>query len=226
MGDPLIQYYGFKTCGVWNSTQEIEANPHFSTDVPGGLRIVDANKDGVLNDDDRVALGNPYPDFSYGITNSFKLGKFDFSFLIQGVHGVTVFNGDVFYNESHKYNTAYLKNRWVSETHPGNGKVPYMKLGTDMMFTDYPLQDGSYVCLRNVIMGYTFSRKDLKGKLDGLRVYLPGGNLAYIWTKDYKGVNPESRFTSGDYSSPMISGYQRGGFPITSTVTVGIDVKF
>ncbi len=226
VGEPLIQYYGFKTDGVWNTTAEIQANPHFAADVPGGLRIVDANGDGVLNDEDRIALGNPYPGFSYGLTNTIKYGKFDLSFLIQGVAGVTVFNGDVYYNESHKYNTAYLKDRWVSADYPGSGKVPYMKIGYDMLLTDYPLQNGSYVCLRNVIMGYTFSSKDLKGKLGGLRIYLTGNNLAYIWSKDYKGVNPESRMTSGQYSSPMISGYQRGGFPVTSTVTLGVDVKF
>ncbi len=226
VGDPLIQYYGFKTDGVWNTTQEIQANPHFAADVPGGLRIVDVSGDGVLSDDDRVALGNPYPAFSYGLTNTVKFGKFDFSVLIQGVAGITVFNGDVYYNESHKYNAAYLKDRWVSAEYPGNGKVPYMKVGYDMLLTDYPLQDGSYICLRNVGLGYTFDSKDLKSKLGGLRVYLTGQNLAYLWSKDYKGVNPESRMTSGVYSSPMISGYQRGGFPITSTVTIGLDVKF
>ena len=226
VGDPLIQYYGFKTQGVWNSTEEILANPHFANDVPGGLRIVDVNNDNVLNDDDRTVLGNPYPGFTYGLTNTFKYGKFDLSFLLQGVQGVTVFNGDVFYNESHKYNTAYLRDRWVSAEYPGNGKVPYMKVGYDMLLTDYPLQNGSYLCLRNVIMGYTFSAKDLHNKLGGLRVYLTGNNLAYLWSSDYKGVNPESRMTSSQYSSPMISGYQRGGFPVTSTLTVGVDVKF
>ena len=226
VGEPLIQYYGFRTNGVWNTTDEIQSNPHFAADVPGGLRIVDAKPENVLNDEDRIALGNPYPDFTYGMTNTFKIGKFDLSFLLQGVQGVTVFNGDVFYNESHKYNTAYLKDRWVSPEHPGNGKVPYMKVGYDMLLTDYPLQDGSYICLRNVIMGYTFSKKDLKNKLDGLRVYLTGNNLAYLWSKDYKGVNPESRMLSGVYSSPMIAGYQRGGFPVTTTITFGVDVKF
>lgn len=226
VGEPLIQYYGFRTQGVWNSSEEIQNNPHFAADVPGGLRIVDEKPDGVLNDEDRVPLGDPYPDFTYGMTNTIKIGKFDLSFLIQGVQGITVFNGDVFYNESHKYNTAYLENRWVSPEHPGNGKVPYMKVGYDMLLTDYPLQDGSYVCLRNVIMGYTFSKKDLRNKLDGLRIYLTGNNLAYLWSKDYKGVNPESRMLSGVYSSPMISGYQRGGFPVTTTITFGVDVKF
>jgi TonB-linked SusC/RagA family outer membrane protein len=226
VGDPLIQYYGFKTDGVWNSTDEIQANPHFAADVPGGLRIVDINQDNQLTDADRVPLGNPYPGFTYGMTNNFKIGNFDLSILIQGVAGVTVFNGDVFYNESHKYNTAYLRDRWVSPTHPGNGKVPYMKVGYDMLLTDYPLQDGSYVCLRNVSAGYNFSKKQLAGKLGGLRLYLSGNNLAYLWSKDYKGVNPESRMTSGPYSSPMISGYQRGGFPLTSTITFGADIKF
>ncbi len=226
VGEPLIQYYGFKTIGVWNSLEEIQANPHFSNDVPGGLRIWDANGDGVLNDDDRVALGDPYPDFSYGMTNTFRIGKLDISFLIQGVQGVTVFNGDVYYNETHRYNRAYLENRWVSPSHPGDGKTPYGKNGYDILLTDYPLQDGSYVCLRNATVGYTFSKKDLNNKLNGLRIYLSGNNLAYIWSKDYKGINPESRMTSGAYDTPMIDGYQRGGFPLTSTVILGIDFKF
>ena len=55
---------------------------------------------------------------------------------------------------------------------------------------------------------------------------MSGNNLLYFWSKDYKGINPESRFTSGNYTSPMISGYQRGGFPLTSTVTFGFDIKF
>lgn len=226
VGEPLIQYYGFKTIGVWNSKEEIEANPHFSSDVPGGLRISDENGDGKLTDADRVALGNPYPDFTYGMTNTFQIGNFDLSFLIQGVQGITVYNGDVFYNESHKYNRAYTTNRWVSAEHPGDGKTPYGKTGYDLVLTDYPLQNGSYVCLRNLTMGYTFSKKQLNNKLNGIRLYLSGNNLAYIWSKDYKGVNPESRSTTNQYASPMISGYQRGGFPLTSTVTFGIDLKF
>lgn len=227
VGDPLIQFFGYKTNGVWNSLDEIEANPHMSNDVPGGLRIVDTNGDGVLNTDDRVPLGSPYPAFNYGMTNTFKIKRFDVSFLIQGVQGGMVYNGDVYYNETHKYNRAYINNRWVSESHPGDGKTTYGKAGYNICLTDYPLQDASYVCLRNATIGFTLTKKDLKNALSGLRFYVTGNNLAYLWGKSYKGINPESRTTTGsNYDSPLVSGYQKGGFPVTSTVTFGIDVKF
>ena len=127
VGSPLIQFYGYKTNGVWNSVEEINANPHFSNDVPGGLRIVDTNNDGSLTPEDRVPLGNPYPDFTWGITNTFQIKNFDISFLIQGVQGIDVYNGDVYYNETVKWNKAYTKDRWVSAENPGNGKVDVYK---------------------------------------------------------------------------------------------------
>ena len=65
-----------------------------------------------------------------------------------------------------------------------------------------------------------------KIKLSGVRFYVSGSNLLYIWGSGYKGINPESRMTSGNYSSAMISGYQRGGFPLTSTISAGFDINF
>ncbi|MCC8170609.1 MAG: SusC/RagA family TonB-linked outer membrane protein, partial [Parabacteroides sp.] len=227
VGSPLIQFYGYKTDGVWNSVEEIEANPHFSNDVPGGLRIVDTNKDGFLTPDDRVPLGKPYPDFTWGITNTFQVKNFDISFLIQGVQGITVYNGDVYYNETVKWNKAYTENRWVSTEYPGNGKTPYLKLGYDLCLTDYPLQNASYACLRNFTFGYTLpGTAASKIRLSGVRFYLSGSNLFYLWGNSYKGINPESRMTSSAYSSAMISGYQRGGFPLTATVSAGFEINF
>lgn len=227
VGDPLIQFYGYKTIGVWNSMDEINANPHFSTDVPGGLRIADTNGDNKLTTDDRVPLGDPYPDFTWGFNNTFKIYDFDVSFLIQGVQGVKVYNGDVFYNETTRWNKAYTKNHWVSAEHPGDGKTPYWKKGYNLMLTDYPIQNGSYACLRNFTVGYTLPIKAAKKfKLRSIRCYASGENLLYFWGDSYKGINPESRMTTGVYTSSMIAGYQRGGFPLTSTVTFGIDINF
>ena len=136
---------------------------------------------------------------------------------------------DVYYNETKKWNKKYTKNRWVSAEHPGDGKTPYqnVKTGHDLMLTDYPLQNASYACLRNFTVGYTLpATAARKIKLSGVRFYVSGSNLFYIWGSGYKGINPESRMTSGDYSSAMISGYQRGGFPLTSTISAGFDINF
>lgn len=227
VGDPLIQYYGYKTIGVWNSTEEIEANPHFAEDVPGGLRIADINGDGVLNTDDRTPLGDPYPDFTWGITNTFKIHDFDISFLIQGVQGIKVYNGDVYYNETTRWNKAYTKNHWISADHPGDGKTPFWKNGYNLCLTDYPIENGSYACLRNFTVGYTMpAAAARKLHLSTVRFYLSGQNLLYFWGGSYRGINPESRMTTGVYSSAMISGYQRGGFPLTSTISAGFDITF
>lgn len=227
VGGPLIQYYGYKTIGVWNNVDEIAANPHNSSDVPGGLRVWDANDDGAITPEDYTVLGDPYPDFTWGMTNTVTWGAFDLSVLFQGVQGITVFNGDVYYNETHKWNTAYIKNRWVSEEYKGDGMTPYQKKGIDILLTDFPLQDASYIALRNLTLGYTLPKKVAKKlNINGLRLYVSGNNLCYFWTSDYKGINPESRSTSSQYASPLVGGYQRGGYPLTSTVTLGIDVNF
>ena len=227
VGEPLIQYYGFKTIGVWNNEDEINSNPHFAADVPGGVRIYDANGDGQLTDEDRVVLGSPYPAFTWGMTNNFRIGNFDISFQLQGVQGITVFNGDCFYTETMRYNKAYTTNRWVSDTARGDGKTIYEKTGYDFLLTDYGLENASYMCLRNFTVGYTLPRKQArKIGLNGLRIYATGTNLFYVWSSNYRGINPESRMTSGNYSSPMIDGYQRGGFPLTSGATLGIDINF
>lgn len=227
VGSPLIQYFGYKTQGVWKSQEEIDANPHFADDIPGGLRIVDTDNNSMLDANDRVPLGNPYPDFTWGLTNNLRYKNFDFSILIQGVQGITVFNGDVFYTETMRYNKAYTKNRWISPEHPGDGKTPYEKSGHNLLLTDYPLQNASYACLRNLTIGYTMPKDIVKKMhLNDLRFYLSGNNLLYIWSGDYRGINPESRFTTGPYTNTLIDGYQRGGFPLTSTISVGFDVNF
>ena len=82
VGDPLIQFYGFKSIGVWKNQEEIDANPHHTSDRPGGIRVLDADNNGIIDDNDRVPLGNPYPDFTWGFSNEFKYKNFDLSFLL------------------------------------------------------------------------------------------------------------------------------------------------
>jgi TonB-linked SusC/RagA family outer membrane protein len=231
VGDPLVTYYGFKTDGVWLSQDQINQSGLKSTltamFVPGGLKVVDMNKDGVIDNNDRTNLGNPYPDFNWGITNTFKFKGFDFSFLFQGVQGGKLINGDPNYNESRRTIRTYNQNRWVSPMYPGDGKTPYSTNGFNWMLTDYVIEDASYFALREVNFGYTLPASTIKKfNISSMRLYFSAQNLYFHKAAGYRGINPEGRFNSGPYSSVLIDGYQRGSFPIPQTITAGIDINF
>lgn len=233
VGAPSIQYFGYQTDGVWLSQEEIDNSGYTflvgKTVKPGTLKVVDQDGNNIINADDRVELGNPFPKFTWGMTNNFKIQNFDISIQMQGVQGITVLNGDGYYSETKKINRAYTTNRYISAEYPGDGQTPTFANGDGMQWelTDYLLQDASYAALRDFSIGYTFNKKAIKKlKLNALRLYGSGQNLLYIWSKDYKGINPEARSTSGAYSSPLVNGYQRGSFPLQRTFSVGLEVGF
>ncbi|OQP57570.1 SusC/RagA family TonB-linked outer membrane protein [Niastella populi] len=235
VGRPSVQFFGYKTDGVWTSDQAIadaKAAGYSSAMskyfVAGGLKFVDVTGDKIIDEADRTVLGKPFPDFTWGITNTVKYKSFDVTFVIQGVQGASVLNGDAYYNESKWYNKNYnTGGRWVSAAFPGDGKTPYASNGSDWMLTDHVIENGSYAALRSCVLGYSLPAKQVKRmKLNGIRMYAAGENLFYIMSKNYRGINPEARTTSGAYASPLIDGYQRGGFPIGRTVTMGIDINF
>ena len=239
VGGPSIQYYGYRTDGVWTSQEEIDAflagRPATDvflvgkTVVPGTLKVVDKDNNGIIDAYDRDVLGSPFPTLTWGMTNTFTFYGFDVSFMLQGVAGVTVLNGDAYYQETKKINKAYTTNRFISADHPGDGRTPTFANGNGMQWelTDYLLQNASYGALKDVTVGYRFNKKQLRPiHLNTLRLYFSGQNLLYVWGKSYKGINPEARYTSNQYSSPLVDGYQRGGFPIQRTFTVGLEIGF
>lgn len=234
VGDPLIQFFGYKTNGVWLSQADVDAAraagltsnlPNLF--VPGGLKLVDINGDNVIDTDDRTIIGNPYPDFTWGVTNNFKYKAFDLMFMFQGVQGGSLVNGDPNYNETKRYNKNYNQNRWLSPMFPGDGKTPYSTVGFNWMLTDYVVEDASYYTLREILVGYTLPDKLVKkAKLNSLRIYLSAQNLFFHSSSGYRGINIEGRNTSGAYSTPLIDGYQRGAYPIAKTYLIGIDLNF
>lgn len=239
VGGPSIQYYGYRTNGIWTSQEEIDdflagrpATDVFlvgKTVVPGTLKVVDRDGNGIIDAYDRDVLGSPFPTLTWGMTNTFTFYGFDISFMLQGVAGVKVLNGDGYYQETKKINKAYTTNRFISAEHPGDGKTPTFANGNGMAWelTDYLIQEASYGALKDVTIGYRFNKKQLRPiHLNTIRLYFSAQNLAYVWGKGYKGINPEARYTSNQYSSPLIDGYQRGGFPIQRTYTVGVEIGF
>lgn len=227
VGQPLVSFYGYKTDGIWISKDEIAASGLTSTltnDLKeGGLKIVDTNGDNVLDTNDRVILGNPYPDFTWGFTNNFTYKNIDFSFTFQGSQGGELINGDVNYNESKTQNLNYMANRWVSPSNPGDGKTPYTTNGFNWLFTDNAIEDASYVSLREISLGWSLGKETLKNfGLTNLRFSLSGQNVLFFANKNYRGINIEAR-TSGD-GNALIDGYQRGGYPMQRTFVAGVEI--
>ncbi|MGB4575364.1 MAG: TonB-dependent receptor [Paludibacter sp.] len=243
VGQPSIQYFGYKSDGVYTSFEEVAAAKALTDEdgvaftyakfAPklGGLKVFNTNGDNKIDPDDRVVLGSPFPDFTYGITNTFSYKDFDLSFLIQGVHGGQLIDGNLNYNENLRLNKAYTKNRFVSPMFPGDGKTVYSNTtsGSDLLLTDYVLEDGSYVALRDFTFGYTVPISIVKKlKINQIRAYFSAQNMIYLMAPGYNGVNPEARRHSGPYSSefPLVDGYQRGVFPLNRTYTIGFDINF
>lgn len=234
VGGPLIQFYGYKTDGVWLSQADITAaqaggltSALPSVFVPGGLKLVDVNGDKVIDVNDRIVTGNPYPDFTWGITNNFKYKNFDLSFLFQGVQGGSLINGDPNYNETKRYNKNYNQNRWISPMFPGDSKTPYSTVGFNWMLTDYVVEDASYYALREILVGLTLPDRIIKkAGLSSVRIYFSAQNLFLHTASNYRGISPEARFTSGLYTTPLVDGYQRGSFPVAKTYLLGIDLNF
>ena len=236
VGGNLIQYFGLKTDGIWLSQADINAalakgqtstlSGYFA---PGGLKFKDINGDNIIDLNDRTVLGNPYPDFTWGVTNNFNIKALDISFTFQGVQGGKMLNGDAFYNEARKYNRDYTVNRWISPNNPGDGKTPYFTNGYTNAWTqsDYIISDASYFALREVIVGYRLPiSKTNKMKINGARLYMSIQNLYYHFASDYIGLNPEARTNTGAYASPLLDGYQRGAFPVNRSILFGVDFNF
>jgi len=234
VNDPLIQFFGYKTNGVWLSQAEIDAAKAAGLTsnlsnlfVPGGLKLVDVTGDKIIDDRDRVVTGSPYPDFTWGITNNITYKAFDLSFMFQGVQGGQLVNGDPNYNETKRYNKNYNTNRWLSPMFPGDGKTPYSTVGFNWMLTDYVIEDASYYALREVIIGYTLPQRAVKAiHLNSARFYFSAQNVYFHTAGNYRGINQEARFTTGPYNTPLVDGYQRGSFPMPKTFLFGIDINF
>ena len=241
VGQPAIQYFGYKSSGIYTTFEEVAAAKALNANgvpfsytkflpVVGGLKVMDTNGDNKLDADDRVVLGSPFPDFTWGLTNTVTFKNFDLSFLFQGVQGVDLINGNCNYNEQLRYNKAYTNNRYVSPMFPGDGKTVYSNTtaGGDLMLSDYAIEDGSYTALRDLSIGYTIPSSLAKAmKISSLRAYFSGQNLMYLMGSNYRGINPEARRTSGSsYGSPLVDGYQRGAYPLNRTFTIGVDVTF
>jgi len=212
-GHPISSYYG------WVVDRDIPVEFLKEAFHPVGgeaqdVYVKDLNGDGIIDDDDKTILGNPYPDLVWSFGNNISYNGLDVSFMFQGSHGAEIRNmGD-----------QYLFNQFNSGQDFVSSTTPDQQFIKQKIFTDDIIQDASYISLRNVTIGYNFG-KELLGRTNAIskaRIYVAGQNLWYSTAADYTGFNPESI----NNTSPTTWGYQRAGSPIQKTYTVGLNIEF
>lgn len=230
IGQPIGSYYGYVVDGIYNTQEEISAYlPAGSgTTKPGDFKFRDLNKDGKITIADRQIIGSYQPDFTYGFSTSLKYKNLDFGFALQGVQGNQVLNTLKNYTgiPTGGLNTlASVVNRWKSPTDQGDGHTPranFETTGNNNQISTYYVEDGSYLKVQNITLGYNFSKDSLKKiGLQTMRVSISSQN-PFIFTK-YTGYNPE---VSSNPANQLGQGEDFGTYPISKTFTMSLDVKF
>lgn len=226
VGKPLGMFYGYVYDGVFRTQAEYEAGPKHASSMVGTVRMKDLNGDKVIDMDDRTFIGNPNPDFTFGITNEFSWKNFDASLVLTGSVGNDIIDGTYEWTENLDgcFNVRQVvADRWRSEANPGSGEVPRTRTGTTELFrytNSRWVFDGSYLRVKNLTVGYTVPLKK-NPYVKGLRVYASGQNLL-TWTS-YPGMNPE---ISGKGASGLYQGVDNTAYPVARTFSLGINVKF
>ncbi len=225
-GFPFPFFYGYKTDGIFQNRQEIDAYVNADGDllqpdaVPGDVRFKDLDKDGSIDDDDRTMIGKGMPDWTYGMSLNVTWKGLDFSMMLQGTIGNDIYDATRRTDIAYINLPSYMLNRWTGEG--TSSKIPRFTLNSDdngnWLSSDLFVKDGSYMRIKNVTLGYTLPDKwTRKAFIGSLRFYIAAENL-FTFTK-YEGFDPE--ISSGGTSL----GIDRGVYPQAKTYTVGVNLS-
>jgi hypothetical protein len=201
-GQPFGSFYGYVADGLFQTPEDVRnhavqtagTNPATST-APGDIRFKDLNGDGVINAADRTFIGNPNPDFTYGMNNTVTWKGFDLNVFLQGSQGNKIYNQNRYLLESALYGNSSGSTRVLDRwTGPGTSNdVPRAVAGdpnTNLRVSSYYLEDGSYMRIKTLTLGYTLPKPFMdRIAAKQLRVYLSAQNLLTL-TK-YSGYDPE-----------------------------------
>ena len=224
-GMPFPYFYGYKTAGVFQNEAEIKAytdkngNMIQPNAVPGDVRFVDLDGNGVIDDNDRTDIGKGMPDWTYGLNLNVAWKNFDLSMMWQGTIGNDVFDATRRVDITTSNLPTWMLGRWTGEG--TSNTYPRFVLGDNVNWqsSDLYVYDGSYLRLKNIQLGYTLPEAlTRKVFISSLRVYVAAENLL-TFTK-YHGFDPE--ISSGSTSL----GIDRGVYPQAKTWTVGVNVAF
>jgi TonB-linked SusC/RagA family outer membrane protein len=226
-GLPIGAIWGYRTDGIFRDTAEVNAYKSVQPDARlGNYRYRDLNGDGQLTDaDDKTMIGDVNPRYTWGFTNRFTFGRFDLSAMLQGVVGNTIINSSrlVFLQlngTNGNIPREYVENAFDSLTNP-NGKYPRIDVDRtgSGRFSDVFLEDGGYIRLKNVQLGYELPPSLIRG-VRSARLYVNAINLFTI--TDYTGFDPEV----SAFSNTAMRGVDLGSYPQSRLFSVGMTLTF
>ncbi len=228
IGQPIGSYYLLRQAGVYLNAEDLANSPRFPESRVGDFKFADVNGDRVLDANDRTIVGNSLPDFIYGASATLEYKGIDLNFALQGVQGNEVLNLFRRYGYNIEGNFNNLEKaavRWRSPTDVGDGqtnRANRFATGRNGEISSWHVEDGSYMRIRNITVGYTFPETlTSRVKLSRARVYATVQN-PFTFTK-YTAYNPE---TSGRPDSALTPGEDYASYPLARTYTLGLNVAF
>ncbi|HTE24118.1 TonB-dependent receptor [Flavitalea sp.] len=219
VGEPIGSYFGYKVLGTFQTREQFDNTPHLqgvNQDV-GDFIYADVNNDKVVNADDRVILGDNNPDFTWGFNSTLRFRSFDLGFNIQAKQGNEMFNAMHRYlAETWGNNLAVYLNEDAPRPVWGVGSQSHTRPSS------WHVEDGSFVRVRNLSLGYSFPSRLLKSVHGAsARIYLSALN-PFTWTS-YSGYNPE---VSSNFGDAIRAGEEFGNYPVARSFIAGINISF
>ncbi|NDV84014.1 TonB-dependent receptor [Bacteroides sp. 51] len=224
-GRPVGSFYGWVTNGLFQNWDEVNnyAYQYQGADAangtaPGDIKFLDINNDGVVNDYDRTYIGNPTPTWNFSMNNSLLYKGFDLNVFLQGVAGNDIYNANRVTLEGMytvRNQTRKVLDRWTGEgTSHSMPRAIYSDPNKNTRTSNRFIEDGKYLRLKNVTLGYTLPAAVLKkAYISNLRIYMSAQNLLTL--TDYSGFDPEVQ-----------GGVDNSNYPLTRNISFGIDIKF
>jgi TonB-dependent starch-binding outer membrane protein SusC len=236
-GHPFGAFYGYKVIGLFQDATDVSKSPTQNDAEPGLFKYADVNGDGKITTDDRTWIGDPNPDFTYGLNITASYKNFDFSTFFFGSHGNDIFNNTLYFTDFPDFFKGGIRkevalNSWT----PTNKNTTIPKLRTTGGFStdnsgyanSYFISKGSYLRNKQIQVGYTLPSKVLsRYGIERLRVYVQSTNLFTV-TK-YKGLDPElpsQPDSNGRIVNTLEYGVDQGSYPHTPAYLFGINLNF
>lgn len=243
VGHPVSSYYGYQVEGFWNEQAEIDdANNNAPSGTYqdgiglGRFRYEDIDGDGEITPDDRTFLGDPNPDFTYGINFGLNYKAFDFSMFWYGSQGNDIWNQvkwwtDFYSNFTGAKSHTMLYDSWTPDNMDASAPIleDATSFSSNEVQNSYYVEDGSYLRLKNLQLGYTLPVDVIqKVGLSKLRIYVQAANLFTI--TNYSGPDPEIGFNAGggpdQGGSPTAFGIDEGAYPTHREFIIGINLSY